>query len=282
MSIAPQLRNLNIDLPACPQTLVKLSLLMADENASIDQISELIETDMALSAAVVRTVNSALFGLLKRVESVHDGIRYLGMAQVAALTYEIGLRGAFPPSPLLQSIWDRAGVRGLAMGRIARQLDMDPWHAHTLGLFAESGRAVLFAYDRQRYTSLGAEQEDEALLCAAEIEAFGVSHSALGAALCQAWGLSKDISDGVRARPHAPSQWAQERPAVQRLLAIGAAVDGLLLNPLTIDDPTAVWTELQPIAEQVGLHFQSFQLAASRVADRLNIPQDNGINSSTY
>lgn len=282
MSIAPQLRNLNIDLPACPQTLVKLSLLMADENASIDQMSELIETDMALSAAVVRTVNSALFGLLKRVESVHDGIRYLGMAQVAGLTYEIGLRGAFPPSPLLQNIWDRAGVRGLAMGRIARQLDMDPWHAHTLGLFAESGRAVLFAYDRQRYTSLGSEQEDEALLCAAEIEAFGVSHSALGAALCQAWGLSKDISDGVRARPHAPSQWAQERPAVQRLLTIGAAVDGLLLNPHTIDNPGLVWAELQPIAEQVGLHFQSFQLATSRVVDRLNIPQDSGINSSTF
>lgn len=276
MSIAPQLRNLNIDLPACPNTLVKLSLLMADEEASIDQMASLIETDMALSAAVVRTVNSALFGLLKRVESVHDGIRYLGMAQVAGLTYEIGLRGAFPPSPLLQNIWDRAGVRGLAMGRIARQMDLDPWHAHTLGLFAESGRAVLIAYDRQRYANLTAEQ-DEALLCAAEIEAFGVSHSALGAALCQAWGLSKDISDGVRARPHAPSQWASERPGVQRLLAIGAAVDALLLNPLTMDDPSAVWTDLRPVIDQVGLNFQAFQMATSRVVDRLNIPQDSAI-----
>ncbi|HET8693391.1 MAG TPA: HDOD domain-containing protein [Aquabacterium sp.] len=276
MSIAPQLRNLNIDLPACPNTLVKLSLLMADEDASIDQMAALIETDMALSAAVVRTVNSALFGLLKRVESVHDGIRYLGMAQVAGLTYEIGLRGAFPPSPLLQNIWDRAGVRGLAMGRIARQMDLDPWHAHTLGLFAESGRAVLIAYDRQRYANLTAEQ-DEALLCAAEIEAFGVSHSALGAALCQAWGLSKDISDGVRARPHAPSQWASERPGVQKLLAIGAAVDALLLNPLTMDNPSEVWTDLRPIIDQVGLNFQAFQMATSRVVDRLNLPQDSAI-----
>ena len=278
MSIAPQLRNLNIDLPACPQTLVKLSLLMADEEASIDQMSSLIETDMALSAAIVRTVNSALFGLLKRVESVHDGIRYLGMAQVAGLTYEIGLRGAFPPSPLLQDIWDRAGVRGLAMGRIARQLDMDPWHAHTLGLFAESGRAVLIAHDKQQYSKLCMEQDDEALLCAPEIEAFGASHSALGAALCQAWGLSKDISDGVRARPHSPSQWSQERPAVQRLLAISAAVDALLLNPLTVDKPDAVWAELQPLAEQVGMHFQSFQMATMRVVARLNIPQDSSIH----
>ena len=274
MSIAPQLRDLNIDLPACPNTLVKLSLLMADESTSVEQMSSLIETDMALSAAIVRTVNSALFGLLKRVESVHDGIRYLGMAQVAGLTYEIGLRGAFPPSPLLQVIWDRAGVRGLAMGRIARQLDMDPWHAHTLGLFAESGRAVLIAYDRQRYAKVEAAQNDESMLCAAEIEAFGVSHSALGAALCQAWGLSRDIADGVRARPHAPSQWSQERPAVQKLLTIGAAVDALLLNPDTEPNPKTIWAELEPLAAQVGLHFEAFQLATSRVCERLNIPQD--------
>ncbi len=276
MTIAPQLRNLNIDLPACPSTLVKLSLLMAEEDSSIDQLASLIETDMALSSAVVRTVNSALFGLLKRVETVHEGIRYLGMAQVAGLTYEIGLRGAFPPSPLLQQIWDRAGVRGLAMGRIARQLDVDPWQAHTSGLFAETGRAVLYAYDRQRYQALDVDGNDEALLCAAEIEAFGVSHSALGAALCQSWGLSRDVSDSVRARPNTPSQWTQERPAVQKLLTIGAAVDALLLNPDRSGDPQAVWAELEPVAHQVGLHFEAFKLATMRVCERLNMSQGEG------
>lgn len=274
MSIDPQLRNLNIDLPACPSTLVKLSLLMADDDCTVDQLAALIETDMALSSAIVRTVNSALFGLLKRVETVHEGIRYLGMAQVAGLTYEIGLRGAFPPSPLLQSIWDRAGIRGLAMGRIARQLDVDPWLAHTAGLFAESGRAVLYAYDQTRYAALESGHDEEALLCAAEIEAFGVSHSALGAALCQSWGLSRDVADSVRARPSAPSQWPQERDTVQKLLTIGTAVDALLLNPTQAADPQGVWQSLEPLAQQVGLHFQAFQLATMRVCERLNMTRE--------
>ena len=271
MTIDPQLRNLNIDLPACPGTLVKLSLLMADENCAIDPLAALIETDMALASAVVRTVNSALFGLLKRVETVHEAVRYLGMAQVAGLTYEIGLRGAFPPSPTLQSIWDRAGVRGLAMGRIARQLDVDPWQAHTAGLFAESGRAVLYAHDRARYVALEQQAPDEAQLCASEIEAFGVSHAALGAALCQSWGLSREVSDSVRARVNNPGQWTTERPTVQKLLAIGHVVDLLVLNPETASQPMAVWTTMEPIAHQVGLHFQSFQLATMRVCERLNV-----------
>lgn len=271
MTIDPQLRNLNIDLPACPGTLVKLSLLMADENCAIDTLAALIETDMALASAVVRTVNSALFGLLKRVETVHEAVRYLGMAQVAGLTYEIGLRGAFPPSPTLQSIWDRAGVRGLAMGRIARQLDVDPWQAHTAGLFAESGRAVLYAHDRARYVALEQQAPDEAQLCASEIEAFGVSHAALGAALCQSWGLSREVTDSVRARVNNPGQWTTERPTVQKLLAIGHVVDLLVLNPETASQPLAVWTTMEPIAHQVGLHFQSFQLATMRVCERLNV-----------
>lgn len=271
MTIDPQLRNLNIDLPACPGTLVKLSLLMADENCAIDPLATLIETDMALASAVVRTVNSALFGLLKRVETVHEAVRYLGMSQVAGLTYEIGLRGAFPPSPSLQSIWDRAGVRGLAMGRIARQLDVDPWQAHTTGLFAESGRAVLYAHDRERYVALEQQASDETQLCASEVETFGVSHSALGAALCQSWGLSREVTDSVRARTNSPGQWTQERPTVQKLLAIGHAVDQLLLNPATTGDPEAVWADMEPLAHQIGLHFQAFQLATMRVCERLNV-----------
>lgn len=273
MSIDPKLRELNIDLPACPATLVKLSLMMADEASSMAQMAALIETDMALASAVVRTVNSALFGLLKRVETVHEAIRYLGMAQVAGLTYEIGLRGAFPPNPLLQTLWDRAGIRGLAMGRIARQLDVDPWQAHTMGLFAESGRAVLIAYDATRYAHVQHAPTDEAALGAIEIEAFGVSHSAFGAALCKAWGLAREVADGVRCRAQAPSQWGQERPPVRKLLAIGAVVDALLLDDQRAADPQAVWRDMLPVAEQVGLHFEAFQLATTRVCERLNMPE---------
>ncbi len=273
MSIDPKLRELNIDLPACPATLVKLSLMMADDNVCIADMATLIEADMALSAAVVRTVNSAMFGLLKRVETVHDGVRYLGMAQVASLTYEIGLRGAFPPTPLLQTLWDRASIRGMAMGRIARQMDVDPWLAHTMGLFAESGRAVLYAYDRSQYTRLNEAHVTEADLSAAEIEAFGVSHSALGAAMCQAWGLSREVADGVRCRTQAHSQWGLERPVVRKLLTIGAAVDALLLAPeSTPIKPAEFWEGMQTVANEVGLHFEAFQLATQRVCDRLNMP----------
>ena len=51
MSIESPLRDLNIDLPSCPSTLVKMSLLMADEHCSTDQLAALIETERSVGTA---------------------------------------------------------------------------------------------------------------------------------------------------------------------------------------------------------------------------------------
>lgn len=237
MPIDPALRSLDIDLPACPQILVQLSMLMADEDANLQSIATLIEGDMALASAVVRSVNSALFGLLRRVESVPEAVRFLGVREVSALTFEIGLRGAFPPSPMITGLWNSAGRRSLVMGRAAPALDIDPWLAQTAGLFAESGQAALLVHDSTGYPALVAASPDALSWLDAEQAVYGVTHASLGAALCQAWGLAVEVAASVRLRPLAlrsllgdPQgergvQWQRETFMVKRLLALAAAAD---------------------------------------------------------
>ena len=48
MPVDPELRALNIDIPAQPESLVKLSLLLAEDEVNLQQISQLVESDMAL------------------------------------------------------------------------------------------------------------------------------------------------------------------------------------------------------------------------------------------
>ncbi|HEU4459457.1 MAG TPA: HDOD domain-containing protein [Methylibium sp.] len=250
MAIDQTLRALDIDLPACPQVLVQLSVLMHDEGANLRIIAELIETDMALASAVVRTVNSAYFGLQRRVESVPEAVRYLGTREVSALTFEIGLRGAFPPRPMLNALWERAGRRGLAMGRAAPALDLDPWLAHTAGLFAESGQAALVMHDTEGYEALLASTPDAFAQLEGETALYGVNHAALGAALCQVWGLSSQVAAAVRLRPavlqsladagqskhpDTDAPWLTEPLGTQQLLALGAIVDAGLAG---CDEPT--------------------------------------------
>src|SRR5262249_15616399 len=149
-----------------------------------------IERDMALAAAVLRAVNSSLYGLKGRVQSVQQALTYLGMREIAAITFEFGLRAAFPPVPELEAVWQRASRPGLLMGRMGQQLSVDPWGAHSAGLFEECGKAVLFRHAPDHYRSMWRAARDDAELISLERAGFGVSHDALGAALCDSWGLA--------------------------------------------------------------------------------------------
>ena len=60
MPVDPKLRSLSIDIPAQPDSLVKLSLLLADEEVNLQAVSALISSDMALASAVLKAVNSSL------------------------------------------------------------------------------------------------------------------------------------------------------------------------------------------------------------------------------
>jgi HD-like signal output (HDOD) protein len=248
MSVNPELRSLEIDIPAQPEALVKLSLLMADEEINLRAAAELIETDMALAAAVLKAVNSSLYGLKGRVQSVQQAITYLGMREVASITYEMALRAAFPPAAELDPLWQRASRRSWIMGRLGAQLSVDAWAAHSAGLFEECGKAVLFRHARAHYSSMLRAAQSDAELCQLEHTGFGVSHDALGAALCESWGLGPAAVASVR--HHVQAQATRQLPApAQRkpIVALSVIAHALMNEPATVDEV------IEQIASQADL-----------------------------
>jgi HD-like signal output (HDOD) protein len=266
MAIGPDMRSLELDLPACPRALVQLSLLLSSDDSPLSAIAGLIEGDMALASAVVRTVNSSAFGLSRRVETVGDAVRYLGTSEVTAITFEIGLRAAFTPTPELERLWERASRRGMLMGRTAQSLGLEPLRAHTAGLFARSGQAVLLSRAAERYASLLRQHgQDEAALAQAEIEAFGLTHAALGSSLCRAWGLAADVADYVREHVRPSSGWATLSPGVRDLLVLGSVVDALLdgRDAAEVMRAHSAWMVLEPaeVLSAATPHWKRLQMA---------------------
>jgi HD-like signal output (HDOD) protein len=229
MPLSPELRHLAVDLPACPRTLLQLLPLLDDDSAGPAAMAEVVEADMALASAVVRTVNSAMFGLLRRVDSVGDALRHLGTHEVAAITYATALRAAFAPTPQLDQLWERAARRGLLMGRSARALGLDPWRAHTAGLFAQSGQAVLLARASASYLPLLQRSgTNRAALLVAEQAEYGVTHAVYGSALCAAWGLHHEVVKFVRERLAAPASRPAWPEPLRKLLLLGHLADALI------------------------------------------------------
>ena len=248
MPVDPQLRSLNIDVPSQPESLVKLSLLLADESVNLQAVSALISSDMALASAVLKAVNSSLYGLRGRVQTVQQAITHLGTREVASITFEMGLRAVFPPAPELDPVWERAGVRGLLMGRIGQALNVDPWAAHSAGLFEECGKAVLFRHSSERYRGLLAKAANDEELLMLEHAEFGVSHDALGAALCESWGLAASAVASVRFHVivNATRELPMQLPR-RSICALSALAYALMTDPDSLDEVA------QAIAPQAGL-----------------------------
>ena len=252
MPVAPELRTLQIDIPARPESLVRLSLLMADDDMDLPSAAQLIEQDMALAAAVLKAVNSSLYGLRGRVQSVQQAITYLGLREVAAITFEMGLRAAFAPTAQLEPIWQRAAQRGLIMGRLAAAMGQDAWAAHSAGLFEECGKAVLFRHAPDHYASMLRAARDDVELASLELAGFGVSHDALGAALCESWGLGANAVASVR--HHIEAQAQGELPELARAIM----VEPELLDEVVADiapragvDPTLALRSARRVLEQL-------------------------------
>jgi len=264
MPVDPQLRSLSIDIPAQPDALVNLSMLLADENVNLQAVSALISSDMALASAVLRAVNSAMYGLRGRVQSVQQAITHLGTREIAAVTFEMGLRAVFPAAPELDPLWERASVRSLLMSRIGQALNVDPWAAHSAGLFEECGKAVLFRHASARYRALLLQAADDEELLMLEHAEFGVSHDALGAALCESWGLAPAAVASVRY--HVIVNTTRELPMQlprRGICALSALAHALMTDPATLDavaaavapqanlDPVLVLRGARKVQEQI-------------------------------
>ncbi len=81
----------NLPIPSQPKILIEY---LEEKNAQCDinKISGIVCQDMALSTAILRTVNSVAFNLSEEVRSIQQAITLLGLPKVTNLVYCFTLR----------------------------------------------------------------------------------------------------------------------------------------------------------------------------------------------
>jgi diguanylate cyclase (GGDEF)-like protein len=79
------------NLPSLPRVAMQVLDLVEQDNATVSAIAEVIEKDPALTARVLKMVNSSLFGLSKTVGSLQQATVVLGLrtVKVVALSFSL-------------------------------------------------------------------------------------------------------------------------------------------------------------------------------------------------
>lgn len=189
-------------LPPAPRVLPHLLSLLSDPECETNQVIELVSFDPGLTAAVLRTCNSAAFGLTRPVTDIDEAVKHLGLLKLQQLvTVAVGsraLQSSSVPLPARVQLWEHSVTTALAAQILARDLNLDEGTQFTAGLLHDIGKTVFAATWREEYLALllataASPQE----LVSSEEERYQVNHGELGGRLLAYWKFPPVISASV-------------------------------------------------------------------------------------
>lgn len=73
------------NLRPIPQIANQIMAIVENPNASLSDVADIIVYDPMTTANILRTCNSAYFGLTRKVESVHEAVALIGLDQIVDL-----------------------------------------------------------------------------------------------------------------------------------------------------------------------------------------------------
>ncbi len=230
-----QLMNGLKTLPSLPKTYHQIVTCLQSKTASLEDISNIINRDPAMLAKTLQLVNSAFFGLGRRITNSRDALSVIGVNAIKALTLTIGIFNQFDT----RSIEPDTGYsttdllhRSIAVAQFAERIAKSEHLSKSqsddcflAGMLHTIGILILQQIFPDEFDNLlrNIKQSGKTLI-EAETEQFGTNHDAVAAYILGLWGLPSDLIGALAFHNH-PSEYPCE--ALTPLVIVHAA-DALL------------------------------------------------------
>jgi len=230
-----------IKIPPCPEALVQLQEAMARAEPDLAAIARIAASDVAMSATLLRTANSAIYRPLgPPCSTVGQALSRLGLSESLLLMTSFLTANAIPVNhPRLLRFWQRAAKRAAACGFIAEQLaGMSRDLAHLYGLFMHVGVPVLLQSVRGYGSTLvEAEARIDRPFIATENANHRTDHAVAGALVARVWNMPPELMAAVRLHHDLDVLGSTSvEPEVQTLVATGLLAEHLMRRHEGLDD----------------------------------------------
>ena len=94
-SILSDLENDRLAMPTLPEVALKVRDTIDDDDVSIHDVAQIIETDAALSARIVQIGNSALYRGMSAAETVQQAAMRMGLDTVRNVATSLVMKQLF-------------------------------------------------------------------------------------------------------------------------------------------------------------------------------------------
>ncbi len=186
-----------LTLPPQPGTLLEINGERAKAEPDVAAVARIIERDLSVAAAVLKTINSPLFGLPKKVESVRQAVVLLGMPNVVNVVIALAMKSELQGNNQagIDRFFDEANDTALVLSSVMRDVPvMSADKAYLLGLFRDCGMPILLQRLPQYAEVLQeAAKRPEQSLTDIEDARLNTDHAVVGALMSRHWHLPEEI-----------------------------------------------------------------------------------------
>jgi len=234
-------------IPPMPQVAARVFEIMANPEASCEDLTEVISRDPALASKILGLSNSPYYKRVDSIESLGMAIMVLGFGTIHSLvmTISIGmLLGHSISRRALRKIWEHSVATALLSELLGKQIGLrDREKYYIAGLIHDVGKLVLCKLFPEKFQrTLDRFETDTIPSFEAEKEEFGFDHTQLGTAVLQKWGLPEALHKAV-AHHHHPDRFGEDE-VMTPLVHIADKMAHEILEPETagrcLTDPVAM------------------------------------------
>ncbi|PCH62759.1 MAG: histidine kinase [Gammaproteobacteria bacterium] len=249
-------------IPAKPQALAELQLEQSLPDPSPIAFAEVISKDVALSANVLKTVNSPVFGLNRTITDIKQSVMLLGCDNISNLVSFFQLQTAFSGKKSAishEKYWDTAmetaNMISILLAQLNLQSDCPIEDAYAFGLFRDCGIPLMaMKYADYKETLIEANNHPETIFTDIEENHYQTNHAIIGFFVANSWNLPKTLCELIL-RHHEPDfLQATDVSTLQKNLYALAKFASNALNKYKFMTDDSEWLlAKEPVLEFFGL-----------------------------
>lgn len=188
-------------IPAMPSAAQKAFQLATDPNAEARDFIDVIESDEALSARVLKIANSVYFDRGKPSNTVEESVLVIGINELRCLLNASSLSELFPSKhPYRRQFWTNDIATAIIAKTLAQRLLPSSQETCFLaGLMHDIGKLLLVQRASDLYEKVVALMQSKQLSFAeAEGEVFVFDHTEAGQLIAERWNFTPELIDAIR------------------------------------------------------------------------------------